>query len=532
MPMTKARTVAIALGLAAAVGFALLAGVRITAQGPQYDELHQAVGAFTWLGEPPPSAFCLDFHGVCVLNTTYSAAIKTNFYGLFLRLSGRGFSLEDWRWLGILLIAVSLPLFAAGASSVLGTKEIGLFFLLFLTDGSVLLLGRFDGGPVALSFLLRLAMIAVWLHGEAAETRRPAHSFALGALAGIATFEKLSSVVLILALVPLSLGNRRHRSRRDLAAAVLGVTVGFVPLALVNLGWLVKSGELISLRNLRGPSGPGPAEFVRELLSLGAGGRVRTVTLGSSPPPWMEMGEAVLLGTLLLLVFLVSLRRRGSGEPDLRRERVALAAYAVIAAGVWSLPRATGVHHWILATPFQYLAVVLALRSLRRGETSSGLTIAGAVFAVLVSLWLGLRVVALGSLENDLRRGSASPAFDPALAELGRFAAGRSPGTLFVATDWGVGNQILCFGNGKPGRVVEPFWDERGLAAPRIAAALGRAHTLYLVRLCRSTGLFPATARVEREIAADPSWREVVPEPETSGWSAISLREYVRSVPR
>ena len=113
--MTKARRGAIALGLAAAIAFALLASVRLTAQGPQYDELHQAVGAFTWIGAPPLSAFCLDFHGICVLTTTYSAAIKTNLYGLFLRLSGRGFALADWRWLGILLVAASFPLFAAGA---------------------------------------------------------------------------------------------------------------------------------------------------------------------------------------------------------------------------------------------------------------------------------------------------------------------------------------------------------------------------------------------------------------------------------
>ena len=81
--------------------------------------------------------------------------------------------------------------------------------------------------------------------------------------------------------------------------------------------------------------------------------------------------------------------------------------------------------------------------------------------------------------------------------------------------------------NGKPGRVVEPFWDERGLESPEIAAAIDGARTLYLVRLRRETGRFPVTARIEREIAADPSWREVVPEPETSGWRAVSLRKYV-----
>ena len=121
--MTRGRRSAIALGVAAAIAFALLANVRLTAQGPQYDELHQAVGAFTWIGAPPPSAFCLDFRGICVLTTTYSAAIKTHLYGLFLRLSGRGFALADWRWLGILLMAAGLPLFAAGAYPVLGGTE-------------------------------------------------------------------------------------------------------------------------------------------------------------------------------------------------------------------------------------------------------------------------------------------------------------------------------------------------------------------------------------------------------------------------
>jgi len=46
----------------------------------------------------------------------------------------------------------------------------------------------------------------------------------------------------------------------------------------------------------------------------------------------------------------------------------------------------------------------------------------------------------VGSLENDLRRGRASDSFDPALTQLGRFAAGRPPGTLFVARFIGESN--------------------------------------------------------------------------------------------
>jgi hypothetical protein len=246
----------------------------------------------------------------------------------------------------------------------------------------------------------------------------------------------------------------------------------------------------------------------------------------------MEIGEAVLLAALLFLVFCVSLRRRGAGERAVRRAGITLAAWVAVGVGLWAMPRATGPHHWILATPFQYVAIALALRSLPPRESSGGRRIARITLTLLAALWLGLRLVALGSLENALRHGSASEAWDPSLAELGRFAARRPPATLFVATDWGVGNQILCFNAGKPDRVVEPFWDERGLAAPEIAAAIDGARILYLVRLRRETAGFPSTARIEREIAADPSWREVVPEPETTGWSAISLHEYVRSVPQ
>jgi hypothetical protein len=527
--VTRGRRSASALGLAAAIAFALLASVRLTAQGPQYDELHQAVGAFTWIGAPPPSAFCLDFHGVCVLTTTYSAAIKTNLYGLFLRLSGRGFALADWRWLGILLVAVSFPVFAAGAHPVLGRREIALFFLLLLTDGSLLLLGRFDSGPVALAFLLRMAMITLWLRGEASDPPRPGNTFALGALAGLATFEKLSSYVLVLALAAMILGDRRRRCRRHLAAALLGLATGALPLLLVNLGWLAKTGELISLRNLRGRPGLGAPDFVHELLSLGYGGRARRAILGLSRPPWLEIGEAGLLAALLLVALYVSLRWRSPGEPILRRARIALGAFAAVGAGLWAMPRATGAHHWILATPFQYLAIALTLRALPLRDTSGGKRTSGITLTVLVTLWLGLRLAALGSLESALRRGSASEAWDPSLAQLGRFAAGRPPGTLFVATDWGVATQILCFVNGTPGRVVEPFWDERELEAPEVAAAIHGARTLFLVRLRRETGLFPVTARMENEIASDPSWRAVLPEAETSGWRAVSLRKYVRS---
>jgi hypothetical protein len=273
----------------------------------------------------------------------------------------------------------------------------------------------------------------------------------------------------------------------------------------------------------------GAADLLYEFLALGFGGRSREVALGLSLRPWMETGEAGLLAALLLVVLFVSLRRRAIGDPTARRAAVALGCFAAVAAGLWAMPRATSAHHWILATPFQYLAIALALRAFRWRGTSGGRSIAGLTVSVLVTLWLGVRLVSLATLENALRHGSAAEAWDPSLAELGRFAAARPPGTLFVATDWGVATQILCYANGRPGRVVEPFWDERGLGVPEISAAINGAETLYLVRLLPETGLFAATTRIEREIAAEPSWRGAPPEPETSGWRTLFLRKYVRS---
>lgn len=526
---------ALILGLAAALAFAALAGARLDGQGPQYDELHQAVGAFTWLGAPPPAAFCLDFHGICVLNTTYSAAIKTNLYGLFLRLSGRGFTLRSWRWSGILTVAAALLLLATGTGTALGSGALALLLALLLSDGSLLLLGRFDWGPVDLSFLLRALMIGVWLRGESAAATRPANSFALGALAGFATFEKLSSCLLVLPLAAILLAGERRRSRRHLAAAALGLAAGALPLALVNLGWFLRQGELISLRDLGGGSGLSIAGFSRQLLSLGYGGGVRPLMLGLAPSPRWQAWEAGLLAVILLLVG--GAARRWRDDPALRRAGVALVGYLAIGVGLYALPRPTWAHHWLLGTPFQYLALALALHGLlrrapageerephrRRGRRATGL-----VLALLATGWIGLRLAALVSVERALERGSSSEAWDPSLARLGAFAARHRGEAVFVASDWGVATQILCFAQGAPGLIVEPFWHE---PAPAPGDLAGGAHTLYLVRLRRGTGRFPATARIERDLAADPRWREVPPEPEAALWRAVLVRKFLRREP-
>ena len=55
-------------------------------------------------------------------------------------------------------------------------------------------------GPVALALCLRLLLLGVWLRGEMGEEARPSNSAWIGFFIGLAIFEKLSSVVLVLTL--------------------------------------------------------------------------------------------------------------------------------------------------------------------------------------------------------------------------------------------------------------------------------------------------------------------------------------------
>lgn len=523
---SRPTRVALGLGLAAALLFAGLASPNLEAQGPQYDELHQAAGAFTWLGAPPPAAFCLDFHGVCVLNTTYSAALKTNLYGLGLRLSGRGFRLRDWRWLGILVISASLLLFALLARTALHPPALAVCLGLMVTDGTLLLLGRYDWGPVALAFALRLAMLGLWLDGESAPRIRPANTFVLAALAGFGAFEKLSSVVVVPALAALLLVSERRRSRPHALAFVAGLLTGLLPLALVNLGWLAEAGELISLRRVGGGFGTAPLELLRNTLALGYGGLAREMILGLAPSRF----EPFLETTLLALVGLVAAAAAAlwqRGNSSLRCAGGALLGYLAVVFGLCLLPRATWAHHWILATPFQYLAAALAMQGLpaaaspRRGQRVAGILLIG-----LVGFWFGPRIVGIASIEQALRQGDASPGWDPSLARLGEFAARRTDRALFVAAGWGVGTQIRCFSNGRPGLLEELFWNYRGASQLHELLASSGKPVVYLVRLRTDPSGAALAERIEHDLAGDRDWIAVPVEPETIPWRAVSIRKF------
>ena len=527
------RPAAWLLGLAAASLFVACSAWRLTAQGAYYDELHQAAPAFAYIGHPPEMFARVTIGGVPVLNMSYSGAIKTAVYGAALAVTGRAFSLGEWRVLGIAMVAVGLLLFTALARRELSTPALVVCLLLISTDVTVLLATRHDWGPSALGLLLRLTFLGVWVAGTGRTPPSPASTAVLGLLVSLAVFEKLASVLL---LIPLGLAFALDPGRRSMAhwrAGAAGALIGALPLVAANLASLVQRGEAVSLTEAVAPAAitlRGLAQHLVDYLGLADGRYVRNFILGEPVAGSRGLLEAAAGGAGLAVAALAAgpLARR---DPRLRAGLIATGAYAAIAVGVYVLPRPAWKHglqphHLLLGTPFQYVAVALVLTGLAQAERGRWARWAGRCLLVVLAIWLASRVPGVISLERSLARGAASVRWDPSLTRAGEFAGRRADEALFVAIDWGVATQMYCFARGAAGVVHEPFRPGH----PGLASILQRAagKNVYLVALVPPSGVARHPDRIVAAMAAAPEWVEVPVEDEVARLRAVRFRKFVR----
>lgn len=509
-----------ALAFGAAVTFWALAGPRLDAQGVYADEVHQAAAAFVWTGSPPEHMCALTVAGVPVLNMPYSGALKSAVYGLYMRLSGRGFSLTGWRRLGIAFTTLGLLAFALIAGRAFGPGPLLAFLALMVTDCTVVLASRHDWGPVALALLLRLLALAVWVRSTDSEEPRPLSTALIGALAGLAVFEKLSSVAFALPMLGLLALDPRRRSRGHAAAALVGLGLGGAPLIVANVVSWVREGVLVSLAAPMGHPFSSPGGVLRRAaayLAAGSGTQVEKFILADPPPVALALAEAVMVLVALALALAVGLRERG------RRGLAAAGAaagYAVVFLVLEALPRTTWVHHWIIGTPFQYLAVAGALAVVGRDHRKRALLLA-------VGAWVVLRLVLVGHLEGALLEGRASRRWDPQLARLAERAAGVPEDEVFLAADWGMALPIYCFSQGRPGIVREPLWSNEWRTRIADLERPGRFRRIHVLVMNPPSGLRPRrTEAILRWIESRPGWREVEPPPWLRPFDVVSSRTF------
>ncbi len=527
---------ALCFAVISAALLAILSSPHLTTPGLYYDELHQATASFAYIRTTPVMFSALTIHGIPVLNMTYSGAIKTGIYGLFLRYLASDFSVISWRLLGIIFVSTGVFFFSIIAHRRLLFIWLFSFLFLFLTDITVVLSTRHDWGPTALALLFRLLFIAIWIHGEKMKPIAINNSFFLGSLVGIAIFEKLSSVVLVLPVVLIFVFCKRRRTLHHFFACIAGITLGGTPLILANLYTLFQYDTLISLS---GASTFPSRSFVQLLryivnyISLGSGTLLKSFILGTGSATESYV-EGILFGAVLLLTAIASARWWKQNN-SFRMSGIMLVCYSIIGIILFILPsppwaHGTWVNHWIIGTPFQYTAISFALVGVYSMKSNGNLQLQlfRGIFTPIVILLIISRVMGIVSIEKSFQRGDTSLDWDPSLSEMGHFASKLSNDAIFIASDWGVATQIFCLSNGLPDLVYEPFWKYRGPNDIKSIIDKRSKKIIYLVNKKRKTNVKPYnTNRILRDIETLKYLKPTPVEKEISELKAVEIRKFL-----
>jgi hypothetical protein len=514
------------------VVFLLLSATRIETQGPYYDELHQAPAAFMLVGKPPYIFIHAWWKNIPLLTMPYSGAAKSIIFGLWMRWTGLTFSLGSWRLFGIILLMTGLICFFMNASSSFTAVSFLLFAGLFLSDVTVLLTTRHDWGPTALSMGLRLAWLGLWIKVDSERPIRPADAFFFGLLPAFSAYEKLSNVVLlvILALVVCFSGNERYWKHK--LPIIAGLLVGFGPLALVNVinpGISVEFG-LNSLHSTHFTNSFYPTlTFLSRFVALGAGNEVRTFILDYPVPSVMQRAEVNLMVPLLLAATIVSViywRR----QIYARLMLLSVSGYLLTGIVTWMLPQVTSVHHWIVATPFQYIAIALLPVTLKKIGVSTQLRTwyRGTLLtvSVLLSCLLLVRAFNLWDTEVALTKEMASARWDPSYTSVARFAVKHQNDANFILADWGFATSIYAFSNGSfP--VAEPFWSYRDPSELLSVLRQRPGKPVYVLSRRLEEPVNPSTtASIIRDVTQIAGGHEMPVDPEIAALRSVRVLKF------
>lgn len=497
----------IAIAVLSAAVFALLAGFRIAEPGLYYDEAHQVPAALAWAGATDSCNFCrAPVAGLPLLTMPYSGALKSALFAGGMWIADAPFSVALWRWFAIGFVVAGWFWCVAAVGRRWGIAAQAAFALLLLTDGTVLLTTRHDWGPTALALFLRFAFIAIWVRTDGqtgASGMSSAAAFLLGLFAGIAIYEKLSSFVL---LAPLALA-LFGQSNRHVRVAIVGLGLGLLPLVIANVATVSAGQGLVSLSDLSDGRPDSIRQFIREYLSLGQGDWARRWVLDLGVGRWTLRTEALLMA---LLVGLACVRAES------RRFAV---VFVVIGVMLFLLPRRTQGHHWILGTPFQYVALAVIAGSRWAWQRPA---------VVLLVALIVLRLATVAETMTAISEGRTAARFDSGPTRVAERLAGRTD-ALIVAATWGIGNQIRSFTRDRSPSLFEPIYDDEHVEALERGLASTPHRALYLVEVPAAAALFaPRTASIRSAIEADVRWRAAAVEPELQYEPGLHVEKFVR----
>jgi hypothetical protein len=174
------------------------------------------------------------------------------------------------------------------------------------------------------------------------------------------------------------------------------------------------------------------------------------------------------------------------------------------------LPNATFVHHWIISTPFHYAAIALVIGAMSPAEQRlSEYRVYRWILVACLAGLIAIRFPSMWDLEASMSAGTTAENWSPALTRLAELAASRASDSAFVATDWGTGTQIYCFGDGQDDLLYEPYWSTDPEKKTLDSVQATKKNNVYtLVR-----GIAPkfrlASASILHTMEGLPGWQEV-----------------------
>ena len=513
------------IGLSFACAFAAAAAYHIDRPGLYYDELHQAPAAFAYVGKPSAMFSIAPIAGIPTMNMPYSGAIKSAIYGSYLRITGRSFTPRSWRLLGIGFATLGILAFYALVGSRIPFAARIVFGLLLVSDSNLTLQAAYDWGPVSLAFLLRMLFLGLWVRSVFdIDGSRHRTWFWMGLFVGISIFEKLSSTVLLGPLAICLLTSRGVSARR-VANVLTGLFLGVLPVLAINVVTLVTQSLLLFTLD-HSSDATSVLGYATHFSQVAVGALERLFIFGLPTPPWIGTLEMLGLGTVCVTTAWMA--TRSDHDNRLAREAaVTLACYLIVGVCLRLLPAATAENHWIIGTPFQYLAIAFAVVPLFAAERRWGsITILATMGLVLMAV---ARIASAMATYAALRGDHFRPDWDPSVTVAARLLADLPPGAAVVAADWGIATQVFSLSNGRQQFVYEPFWDPNPSAVLSTLTGDPTNKLIALVTLRPRAGVRPdATRLIFDYMYRIPAWREVPFDSSGKRLSSVEIHAFQR----
>jgi hypothetical protein len=241
--------------------------------------------------------------------------------------------------------------------------------------------------------------------------------------------------------------------------------------------------------------------------------------------------EAVLIISLCLFIISISIRYWRTNK-YLQISGMLVACYFAIGIGIFLLPRSTWVHHWVMGTPFQYLAIAFALLGLlHQVPTRKYKKI---LFRITLSITIAVLILRLPGVifvQQSLIAGNSSSEYDQSFSRIAKFAKKQIGNAIFVAADWGTAIQVYCLSNGQPDLVYEPFRSMRSAKDVKVIIEQTDKNVLYLITRRLEKPIFPKnTDCIINEVKNSKLWKEVLVDSEVKNLHSVKVRKFIRSL--